>query len=470
MAPKHLIRLLTVGISVFFMGHAVFATQPRVDGMGGGVKHWTIDDETNIFDYPSLLVRYGDMTHVDNITVVLDANGDPAYPAMRFGYHAQLTDDMVLAVYGGVVNNVTRGVGDGNNISGNAFTGASAIGPGAQASQAAFAGGGPDGNAASVGGNPINQVDLNFGLMYALNIGPDFRLGVSMSVLTGNADQEQPANLAQVDQGAFLIDLGVGVGYSMETFEFELSVGFEVGGVDDYRDIATGSQPPIAPLIQHWAVDQHIGLRLNGRFLIDFYGGTQIVPYLRFQYASQSVTQLNVPLGSPSPNGTWNGIDFLLGADIRIEPFEGVIVSPGLAFHVVQQSLAGGSVTERDLDRIISFPIYGVGVEVAVFDWLDFRFGAHQSVDYVRESVTSPDAANPNIVTTDEKQHTQVTTHLATGFGFNFPVADSMLSIDLNVNPLHWLKVPYLWTGAVPGVAGGSLDVWGMSGAIKYDW
>lgn len=38
---------------------SAFATEARVRSMGGGVKLWTIEDESNIFDFPSLLTRWG---------------------------------------------------------------------------------------------------------------------------------------------------------------------------------------------------------------------------------------------------------------------------------------------------------------------------------------------------------------------------------------------------------------------------
>ena len=134
------LALLVAFAGVVLFATSAMATQARLDSMGGGWKSWTVEDETNIFDFPALLVRWGNLAHIDNITAV--DNGKDTYPNMRFGYHGQLTDDMVLAFYGGVVNSRTRGVGDGYDVAGNAFTGRSSLGVGDQASQAQSANGG----------------------------------------------------------------------------------------------------------------------------------------------------------------------------------------------------------------------------------------------------------------------------------------------------------------------------------------
>ncbi len=457
------------GLAMVASSSPAFATGARIDSMGGGSKAWTVEDEVNIFDFPSLLVRYGDMTYVDNL--------NSAFANTRFGFHLALGEDFVIGVFGGRINETTRPVGTGFDVAGNAFTGTSGIQVGGQASQAANAGGGPAGvqqnsfcqpgpnNPFCVGGNEmvpnsISNVDLKMGLMAAMNVADGVRLGFMLNILGDDGDNEQP-NTAQWDAGALLIDLGLGLGLDLVDSELEIALGVEYGMLDDYRDgvFAANGQP--GDLIQHWSAS-HFAIRLNGRFTYDIDDVYHLIAYARINYASQEVTQNNFLVtqgGPPQPGGAWSGPDLALGADLRMQLFEDVFVVPGIGLRYAQQTLQGGGNVDRDVDRLVSLPYYSVGVDVKVFDWMDFRFGASQSVDFLRKSNTPP--ATP----TTEQRASSVATNVATGLGFKVPVQDSVLKIDVNVNPLFWLNGPDFITGA-----GNNTAPFGLTGAIQYDW
>ncbi|MEZ4265200.1 MAG: hypothetical protein R3F39_02390 [Myxococcota bacterium] len=451
-------RIVAVIASLGLLAAAspALATQSRINAMGGHHKSITIEDETNIFALPSLLVRYGNMTYIDNIRQGMSNT--------VFGFHYSLSEDMVLAIYGGRINSGTRGVGDGFSAAGNAITGGSAVGAGAQASQASLAGGGSTGVTSPVTGQSAANVDYKIGLLYALNIGATARLGVMLNILGDDGDVEQPTG-GRVDQGALLIDLAAGFGLDFAAGELDLSLGFEIGAFGDERDGLNQRSGVPDVLVENFAVDSHFGFRLEGRGNFEFYQQSHIVPFLRMHFGTQEVSNKNLPLGTVQ-TGSWQAFDLTVGTDIVFEPFENVFVAPGIGLRFAQQTLEGSSgpangranSVDRDLDRKISLPFYSIGVDVKLLSWLDFRFGAWQSVDFNRASVTQNG-------TTTERRSSDVVTEIKTGVGINLPVAESTLSLDIDINPLYWVNGPDFLTGG-----GNGTDNFGVSGAIKYDW
>lgn len=453
---KQRILAVLACLSLVAAATPALATQSRINAMGGHYKAITIEDETNIFVLPSLLVRYGNLTYIDNVHQGLSNT--------VFGFHYSLTDNMVLAIYGGRINAGTRGTGDGFAAGGNAITGGSALGAGAQASQASLAGGGTTGVTSPVTNQSAANVDYKIGLLYALNLGATARLGLMVNILGDDADVEQPTG-ARVDQGALLIDLAAGFGLDFAAGELDLSVGFEIGAFGDERDGFNQRRQTPDTLVENFAVDRHFGFRLEARGNFDFFDQSHIVPFLRMHVGSQEVSNKNLPLGTVQ-TGAWKAFDLTIGSDIVFEPFENVFVAPGIGLRFAQQTLEGsqgpaaGRATsvDRDLDRKISLPFYSIGVDVKLLSWLDFRFGAWQSVDFNRASVTQGG-------TTTERRSSDVVTEIKTGVGINLPVAESTLSLDIDINPLYWVNGPDFLTGA-----GNTTGNFGVSGAIKYDW
>jgi hypothetical protein len=463
---------LAACVGLLAVGGPAFATGTRLDSMGGGSKYTTVEDEANIFEFPSLLVRYGNMTYVDNL------NG--AFANTRFGFHIAPIDELVIAVYGGRINEGTRPIGSGFDTAGNAFTGASGIGVGAQASQAGAAGGGPAGvqhasgafcnpgpaspgssmppNPFCAGGvdaspNTMSNVDLKFGLLAAVMLGESTRLGLMLNILGDDGDSEQPENGAQLDRGSLMVDLALGLGLDLVDAELELSLGVEFGVLENFEDTIIAGTGQQGDLIEIWSAS-HFGIRVNARFLYEFDERYKLVTYAKIHYGSQEVSHNNMV--APALGGSWGGPDITAGLDLRMELFEDVFVVPGVGLRYAQQTLEGGGNVDRDVDRLVSLPFYSVGVDVKIWDWLDFRFGASQSVDFIRRSTTTAGV-------TVENRASSVATNLATGLGFHLPVQESMLSLDINVNPLFWIQGPDF-------ISGNGSNPFGLTGAIKYDW
>ena len=444
---RHLAIYATVLGGLVF-GSTAHATEARIDSMGGGVKLWTVEDEANIFDFPSLLVHYGNRVYVDHISPGTEGKD---LPNMRFGFHYNLSDETVIAIVGAHMNSTTRGVGDGFNPTGNVFTGSHSLGVGFQASQAGESGGGTA-SPMAVSGDMIGNADFRYGLMFATMLGAKTRMGISFNVLADNGDSDSP-NDAQSDQGSMLFDIGLGFGFDLDGSELELSAGVEFGVADDFRDETSVQTGALGDLLEHNSVS-HFGLRVTGRWTFDFFAQTKIVAYTQFLLASQSVEVVNAV--APVPSGSYSGIGFTLGADLRIEPFQDVIVSPGLGIMIAQQTIEGNAVTDRDADLRLGLPFYGVGVDLKLLSWLDMRFGAQQFIQIDRHSRTEAGV-------TSTTRQSDVLTTFAWGLGLNIPVSDSTLAIDINLNPQFFLNGPHLLTG-------NATTPFGLTAAVRYNW
>ena len=422
-----------------------FATEARVRSMGGGVKLWTIEDESNIFDFPSLLTRWGNRVYVDGIT----AEGTDSVPNGHFGFHYNLSDETVLAFFGAHIKSAD--LADNPNPqqvgfvgTGNPFTG----GPLGNGSRGPFIG--VDNIAALAGGGPGTSVEYRWGLMFATQLGATARFGLSFNLAGEDGDVDSPNNV-QSDTGALLFDIGLGFGFDLSGSELELSAGLSIGMIDSARDNISGTN---VDLEEDWS-GSHFGLRLGGRWTFDFFDQTKIVAYTQFLLASESLDQVSNP-AVPAPNRSYNGLTFALGADLRIEPFQGVIVSPGLGFYVGQQTLENEGRVIKDANLVVGLPFYGVAVDLKLADWVALRFGAQQFVDMYRTSDTADGQTNTFT-------NTDVTTTFAWGLGFNIPVAESALAIDLAMNPTFFNNGPHVLSGTATGQ-------FALNAALRYSW
>lgn len=435
---------IPAAIMASLIAPSVGATEARVVSLGGGFKYWTIDDEVNIHDFPSLLTRWGNRAYIDNLQPGT-ANGE-VFPEGRFGFHYNLSDDTVLAFIGAHTNTATRGDRSGFLPTGNMLTGGQALGI---ARQAITAGG--------VSSDPsldnLTAAEYRYGLMFATALGATARLGVQFNFAAANFDQDSPNN-AQFDTGALLFDLAVGLGLDLSGSELELTAGIEFGTLEDNRDGADAVSGVPGDLLEHWSGSQ-FGIRLNGRWTFDFFDQTKIVAYTQLAYGSQSVELINTA-SVPSESGSYSGIRFALGADLRIEPFQDVVVSPGLGFFIAQQTVESPNVIDRDADQLFALPYYGIAVDVKLASWFDMRFGAQQHILAERGSVTSA-----GVTTTLEG--TQVITTFAWGFGLNIPVSESTLSIDFALNPTFLSNGPHVLTG-------NSTGPFAYNAAMRYNW
>lgn len=437
---------------------SALATEARIVSLGGGFKYWTIEDEANIHDFPSLLTRWGNRAYLDNLQP--GSNNGELFPEGRFGFHYNLSDDTVLAFIGAHSGTATRGLTTGYIPTGNSITGGSALGIALQAAQA----GGVGGSAGNAGTDARLGVEYRYGLMFATTLGPTTRFGIQLNVSGDDADVDSPNN-AQIDQGALLFDLGLGLGLDLDGSELELAAGVEFGLLEDNRDGAEATTGIPGDLLEHWS-GSHFGIRLNGRWTFDFFDQTKIVAYTQFLYGSQSLELVNTA-SVPAENGSYSGLKFSLGADLRIEPFQDVVVSPGLGIFIAQQTVEGSSSTinqvDRDADQLLAMPYYGIAVDVKLANWLDLRFGAQQHVLSERLSTTSGGVTQTPPPATDIDTVTRVETTFALGLGFNIPVSESQLAIDLALNPTFLNNGPHVLTGNTTGP-------FALNAAVRYNW
>lgn len=423
------------------------ATESRIHAMGGGVKLWTIEDEANIFDFPSLLVRWGNRVYVDQIRATTND-----IPGGHFGFHYSLSDETVIAFLGAHINSGTNGppsdpsdtagnsgfIGTGHPITGGLPLGL-ATGP--------FIGISPQAALASPGAE--TNAEYRYGIMFATQLGAKTRFGLSLNVLGENNDVDSPNNV-QTDNGGLVFDIGLGLGVDLDGSELELGAGLEIGILESAAD----NQGTGADLEDVWS-GSHFGLRVGGRWTFDFFDQTKIVAFTQFMLANQDVEQVNTP-AVPAPSGSYSALSFILGADLRIEPFQGVIVSPGLGFYVAQQTLENPGTVIKDANLLFGLPFYGIAVDLELASWVSMRFGAQQFVNMLRESTTTAG-------TTNTTSTTDVLTTFAWGFGFNIPVAESAVTIDLCLNPTFLNNGPHILSGTATGP-------FALNAALRYAW
>ena len=425
-----------------------FASETRIDSMGGGVKLWTIEDESNIFDFPSLLVRWGNRVYVDRIEATTDD-----IPGGYFGFHYNLSDETVLAFFGAHINSGTNGASTGGGTagntgyvgSGNLVTGGLSLG---NATGPIF---GVDGDAVqAVGeGGPNTSAEYRYGLMFATQLGATTRFGLSLNIAGDNDDIDSPNNV-QTDTGSLLFDLGLGLGVDLSGSELELSAGLNIGLLESAADnVGTG-----VDLEDVWS-GSHFGLRIGGRWTFDFVSQSKIVAFTQFALASQDLEQVNTT-AVPAPSGSYSQLSFILGADLRIEPFQGVIVSPGLGFYVAQQTLENPGTVIRDANLLFGLPFYSIAVDLKLADWVAMRFGAQQFVNMLRESSTTAGSTNTHSTT-------DVITTFAWGLGFDIPVAESALELDFALNPTFLNNGPNVLTGNTTGP-------FALNASLSYHW
>ena len=94
-STSHGLRTLSLWLFVVMLclawSSTSFATGSRINSMGGGSKNITVDDDHNIWNFPSTIVKWGNRAVIDRF------NGTTG----EFGVNYGLNQDAVLIVYGG---------------------------------------------------------------------------------------------------------------------------------------------------------------------------------------------------------------------------------------------------------------------------------------------------------------------------------------------------------------------------------
>lgn len=455
MSNKSATLVAALGLAALASGDAL-ATGTRVNSMGASLGYvdgyLAIEDEVNVFDLPATLTKFGNRVFIDELS-----GAGSGFPNSRFGIHYSIDDYTVIAAYGSNVDGGIglslpwnrRGVGPGLLGSRATVTPDGAVNPAAQPITAAAAAG-------------DNSSDLTANhkatLLFAHDV-DGFRFGVGLGFYGDSLQVESP-NAALRDLSVFVMNVDLGIGFD---FMGENSVDFGIGIDFGLFDDLAGPQE-----IEQFAPDTVFGFTLRGRGVINFFQGTQLIPYGSFELAFEGLKNA-VP--GQTATGNYRNIAFEVGIALKVEPFEKVSIYPLVGLRYDDWVVEDNTNVLSD-DRRWTLPYYGFGLDARIWDWFAFRMGARQ---YLLFDKVGSKQAGAESDTRDSK----VVTTFDTGFSLYFGKNDEWV-IDAHLSPDFFLLGPNLISGAntprpatdefnnptgTGGVGGMNFDV-----ALKYAW
>ena len=253
-------------IFLLFLGSNAFATASRINSMGGGSKAITVDDDSNIWNFPSAIVDWGNRVLIDRFD---GTKGE-------FGLHYSLSQDMVLVFYGG-------------DHSDRSFQ------YGGKASDLTNCGIACEGN-----GNTFKGA-MGFGWNNGGN-----KFGLLLSIYGDNrSTQPDPSQSAQA-KGPLGMKFGLGGSFG----ELDLTMNLGYGALNDQsKEIGGG--------------DGHFEMELLGRYTTNVAPGVDAIPYLTFDFHDKSVKSVGVVSKDTR-------VGFNLGTDLKIQPANDIYIYPGV--------------------------------------------------------------------------------------------------------------------------------------------
>lgn len=453
MSNKSVTFVAALGLAALASGDAM-ATGSRINSMGGTLGYvdgyLAFEDEVNVFDLPATLTKFGNRVFIDELS-----GAGAGFPNSRFGVHYSIDDFTVIGFYG---SNVDGG------ISLSLPWNRQGVGPALLGSKATVAGGtvNPAAPAATAAGAAGSNSDLTanhkISVMFAHDV-DGFRFGAGLGFY-GDSTQVEAPNTNLTDLSVFVMNIDLGLGFD---FMGENSVDFGIGIDFGLFDNTFGPQetPQFEP-------DTIFGFTLRGRGVINFFQGTQLVPYGSFELAFEGLKDARP---GATATGNYRNIAFEVGLALKVEPFERVAIYPLIGMRYDDWVVEDNTNVLSD-DRRWTLPYYGFGLDARIWDWFAFRMGARQ---YLLFDKVGAKQAGAESDTRDSK----VVTTFDTGFALFFGKNDEWV-IDAHLSPDFFLIGPQIISGsATPrpindefnnptgsgGAPGLNFDV-----ALKYAW
>jgi hypothetical protein len=208
----------------------------------------------------------------------------------------------------------------------------------------------------------------------------------------------------------------------------DLALGFSAGS---FADKITPSDPQGGQFVlatrmkssPAWMVD------LLARGTIEVAGGTVLIPYVNMAFGGEGVSWNTGEASAPENSGS----HFLavVGADLRIQPLEKVLIYPGAGIRYGRIGLDRNG-EEMVNNWALSAPFVGVALDARMADWAFFRMGVRQSMVF---------SSTYNGI--QRVKESGSTTDVSLGLGFRLGRVD----LDLRVNPALLTQGPQIVTG-----------------------
>jgi hypothetical protein len=407
-------QTLAMALAACLFSTAAYATDTRIQSMGGKEKAWTVEDETNAFYFPAALVLFPNIVYAEaGIAPEESGFGSNTPYNLGFGVHYAFGENTVVAFYGSSLSRVLSG-----DLMSRAFNK-----EGKWATLAAKIDTTPEDES---GSRAIHNADHKGSILFGQRFGKA-RLGASVSIWGDSFSIESPET-SHEKKGGTIIDGALGFGYDISAFSsFDVGLRVWSGAFDDEKYGAGGANP----VVTRFKSDSIFGFDLYGRGIFAIPSGERIVPYINLGMEGGSVAW-NQANGVTSELSRFH---LVAGADLRIQPLDNVYIYPGIGLAVMTETIDEGvnSASEAVQDATLIAPFVGASVDARVADWFSFRFAARQSILF-NDRYHDADGVNKG-------KDNETLTEFLMGAGMHFgPVA-----LELMLNPA-WL-MEGLWGG-----------------------
>ncbi len=355
-------QTLVVAVALCLISGVAYATDTRIQSMGGKEKAWTVEDETNALYFPATMVLFPNVVYVDAglspIYAADDTIGANIPYNVGFGAHYAFGENTVLGFYGSSLSRSLSG-----NLLDRAFQGR-----GSWTSMQV------DTKALDESGDQsINNADHQGTILFGQRFGAA-RLGVLLSIWGDEYSIESP-EVSYQKKGGTIFEGSLGFGYDIDqNNNFDLALRFWSGAFSDEKFIPDNG----GSIVTRFKSDSNFGFDLYGRGIFAIPGGERIVPYINVGLEGAGITWNRV-------NGVkdeFSSFHLVAGTDLRIQPLENVFVYPGFGIAVMTENLNEGiNTAENELQkRTFIAPFVGASVDARVATWFSLRFAARQSI------------------------------------------------------------------------------------------
>lgn len=401
-----------VAVALLGMATAAFATDTRLQSMGGGHKYYTIEDEAGVLLFPSSLVLFPNTVYVEGgFGWPADDELGNTEPGIRGGttaanvpynaaggIHLGFGENAVLGVY---ASSLSR------NVSFNSLGWALA----SWNETSGIPGDQMDGDTS------IRNADHKGTILYGHRIGKA-RIGALVSIW-GDSYKVLAPETAKIERGGLWFEGRLGVGFDFGARNSaDIALGFNYGSFKDDLVPTAGT----TALSTRLKADAAWGLALDARTKVEAFGNF-VVPYLALDFGGDGTKWNEQTADAPSVTGSTFAL--AAGVDFLITPLENFHIVPGVGLGYGTNVLKGGETVRNDSDLVI--PYYGVGLDARVVKWFALRFGISQAVVFSKREG----------VATDVRSH-DVVTRLRTGFGLEF----GNVTMDFLLDPTFWTGGP----------------------------
>lgn len=413
-------RALAVGLLTLLVSLPAFATETRVASLGGAEQEFLVLDEFNVLHLPATLALFPNVTYAEFASVWPGAQADGGAPySGLFAFHYAITDKTVVAFYGSsshrsVLMEPVEYIADwtGSDIEDDEMYGDAAV----------------------------NRAEHKGTLLVAHRLG-DLRLGLELGFWGSSSTIDKPENL-QTALGGTHLDVALGLGLDLaDNQTFDLAGRLSLGWFDDDRFVIQGGESYLATRLD---VSTEWSGQLLARGVLKL-GTEKLVPFASIGFGGGGVAWNQAVTDAPDTSLSVMAVS--AGANLVLQPLEGVYVMPGAGLRWASRNLEDGGNTQLGLS--VFNPFFGVAVDARLATWLALRFAARQNLTWASTETA-----------TLEGSESDSQTEMTMGLGIRMGQVD----IEWMLNPQMLVQGPAVLSGGDTAVS------FATQAALKFTW